>query len=246
MSYNFKNKKVFLTGSTGTIGKTIAEFFSKSGANLICTGTNENKLNDLKNNIGNNHKFYKFDINNIDDLEKNIDIISNDHKDIDIIVNNAGYNADMLSIKMKNEQWDKVININLSSHFKIIKKFIPNMIKNKGGRIIGISSIVAFTGNKGQANYSASKSGMIGLYKSLALEYASRNITINIIAPGFIESNMTDKLDENQKKSITDRIPISRLGTSKDVANGVLFLSSDDSSYITGQTLHINGGLLMV
>ena len=120
------------------------------------------------------------------------------------------------------------------------------MIKNKGGRIIGISSIVAFTGNKGQANYSASKSGMIGLYKSLALEYASRNITINIIAPGFIESNMTDKLDENQKKSITDRVPISRLGTSKDVANGVLFLSSDDSSYITGQTLHINGGLLMI
>ena len=246
MSYSFLNKKIFLTGATGSIGNAIAKLFNICGGILICTGTNQNKLDDLRNDIGDKHSFYKIDLNNDIEFENNISEISNKHKDINILVNNAGFNLDKLSIKMKDDEWDRVININLSSNFKIIKKIVPNMIKNKNGRIIGISSIVAFTGNKGQANYSASKSGMIGLYKSLALEYASRNITVNTIAPGYIESNMTNKLEDTQKEIITRKIPSNRLGSPTDIAYGVLFLSSDQSSYITGQTLHINGGLLMV
>ena len=246
MQFDFNNKVVFLTGSTGGIGISIAKKFNEFGATLICSGTNKEKLNNLKNLIGSNHYFYKIDLNDNTELENTIDDIIIKHSKIDILINNAGLNSDNLSLRLKNEEWDKVININLTSNFKIIKKIAPLMIKAKTGRIIGISSVVAFTGNKGQANYTASKSGMIGLYKSLALEYASRGITINIIAPGFIQTKMTDKLESKQIENISSKIPLNKLGNTEDIAFGALYLASEEAGYITGQTLHINGGMLMV
>jgi len=246
MLFNLSDKKVFLTGSTGTIGYSIAKIFNESGAILVCTSTSKDKLEKLKSKIGDKHYFYELNLSDGLNLEKKLNEITDIHKDISIIINNAGSNADNLSLRMKNEQWDEIINVNLTSNFKIIKKIVPSMIKQKYGRIIGISSVVAFTGNKGQSNYSASKSGMIGLYKSLALEYAPRGITVNIIAPGFIESNMTDRLDSKQTQNILNKIPLNKLGNSDDVAYGALFLSSEEARYITGHTIHINGGMLMV
>ena len=246
MYFNLENKKVLLTGSTGSIGTSIAKTLNKSNAKLICTSTSEEKINRIKNDIGTEHSYYKIDLNNNEELEDKMNQITSDHNDIDILINNAGLNQDNLSLRLKDDQWEKVININLSSNFRIIKKVAPIMIKRKYGRILGISSIVAFTGNKGQANYSASKSGMIGLYKSLALEYASRNITVNLIAPGFIKSEMTDKLNEKQIELLSSRIPMNKLGSAEDISYATLFLISEESAFITGQTIHINGGMLMV
>ena len=199
-----------------------------------------------KNEIGEDHFYYQLNLDNDNNFNNQIDEILKQHSDIDILINNAGYNSDNLSLRLKDEEWEKVLSINLTSNFKIIKKIAPNMIKNKYGRIIGISSVVAFTGNKGQSNYSASKSGLVGLYKSLALEYASRGITINLIAPGFIESAMTNKLNNQQIENITSKIPLNRLGNVQDVAYGALYLASKESGFITGQTLHINGGMVMI
>ncbi|PPR43075.1 MAG: 3-oxoacyl-[acyl-carrier-protein] reductase FabG [Alphaproteobacteria bacterium MarineAlpha5_Bin11] len=246
MSFDFSNKKILITGSTGSIGSSMVKIFSDLGATIICTSTSENKINDLKNKVGNSHFYYNIDFFDKNNFDSKLEEIFNEHNDINVIINNAGYNADNLSLKMKNEEWDKVIDVNLTANFRIIKKFIPQMMKSKNGRVIGISSVVAFTGNKGQVNYSASKSGMIGMYKSFALEYASRGITFNIIAPGFIKTSMTDRLDSSQVDNITKRIPLNKLGTVEDVAFGAVFLASDRSGYITGQTLHINGGMLMI
>tara|TARA_B100001123_G_scaffold296880_1_gene331166 strand:- start:440 stop:1180 length:741 start_codon:yes stop_codon:yes gene_type:complete len=246
MFFDLNDKKVFLTGSTGTIGSSIASVFNKSGATLICTSTSKSKLTKLKEIIGEKHFFYLLDLKNNKEFDNRLNEIIKAHNDINVIINNAGYNDDNLSLRMKEEQWNDVININLTSNYKIIKKIAPSMIKAKYGRIIGISSVVAFTGNKGQSNYSASKSGMIGLYKSLALEYASRGITVNMIAPGFIESNMTDKLDSQQKEKIIINIPLKKLGKSEDIAYGALYLASKESGFITGHTIHINGGMLMI
>jgi len=246
MFFKLNGKKVLITGSTGTIGSSIVKIFDQSGAILICTSTSSEKLKNLKKLIGNKHFFYLVDLNNKENLENRLDEIVNTHDDISILINNAGINLDNLSLRMTNEKWEEVINVNLTSNFKIIKKITPLMIKLRFGRIIGISSIIGFTGNKGQSNYSASKSGMIGLYKSLALEYASRGITVNLIAPGFIKSNMTNKLNQIQIQNILTKIPLNKLGSSDDIAYGVLFLASEESSYITGNTIHINGGMLMV
>ena len=246
MFFNLKEKKVLLTGSTGTIGTSIAKIFNQSGAILICTSTSKEKLDILKKIIGDRHFFYLIDLNDKESFESKLDEIVNDHNDISILINNAGINLDNLSLRMTDEKWDEVININLTSNFKIIKKVAPIMLKSKYGRIIGISSIIGFTGNRGQSNYSASKSGMIGLYKSIALEYATRGITVNLIAPGFIKSNMTDKLESIQIQNILTKIPLNKLGNSDDIAYGVLFLASEEASYITGHTIHINGGMLMV
>ena len=246
MLFNLSNKKVFLTGATGSIGRSIAKIFSNAGAKIICTSTTNDKLDILKNEIGEDHFYYQLNLDNDNNFHNQIDEILKQHSDIDILINNAGYNSDNLSLRLKDEEWEKVLSINLTSNFKIIKKIVPNMIKNKYGRIIGISSVVAFTGNKGQSNYSASKSGLVGLYKSLALEYASRGITINLIAPGFIESSMTNKLNNQQIENITSKIPLNRLGNVQDVAYGALYLASKESGFITGQTLHINGGMVMI
>ena len=246
MQYDFYNKKILITGASGGIGNALCKKFAESNSNIICTSSNKEKLENLKKIYGNNHHYYCLDLSNSNSLSDSIKQIVNDHKDIEILINNAGITDDNLFLRMKNKQWNDVININLNSNFYIIKEILPNMIRKKSGNIIGITSVVAMTGNAGQANYTASKSAMIAMYKSIALEVALRNIRVNTIAPGFINSPMTKKLNNDQVNVIMQKIPMKKLGEPEDVANLALFLSSNYASYITGQTFHINGGMLMV
>ena len=246
MQYNSKNKKVLITGSSGGIGKALCKKYIQNDSTLICTSQSEDKLEQLKNEFGNRHFYYTLNLSNIDQISNIVKRISSEHKDLDIIINNAAITNDNIFLRMKEEQWNDVIKINLTSNFYIIKTLLPNLLKNKSGCVIGISSVVGLTGNPGQANYTASKAGMISMYKSIALEVAQRNIRMNIIAPGFIKTPMSEKLNQEQVDSILSRIPMNKLGTPEDVANLAFFLSSDEASYITGQTFHINGGMLMV
>ncbi len=240
------NKKVLITGGSGGIGTAICDLFFSKNYKLILTSSSDDKLNKLKIKYGeNNNYFYKLDLSNKISTEDCVKDIAKNHKDLSIIVNNAGITQDSLLLRMKSDQWENVIKTNLDSNYYILKNLIPNMMSNKYGKVIGISSVIALTGNPGQSNYAASKSGMLGLYKSLALEFSRRNININIVSPGFIISSMTDKLSDNQKNDILNKIPMNRFGTAQDVANLVYFLSSDKSSYITGQNFNINGGMLM-
>ena len=246
MKVNLENKKVLLTGASGGIGKALSQKFINNGANLIFTSSNNDKLDELRNLYGDVHSYYLLDLSKKENLMDNINNIKEKNKDIDIIINNAGITKDNLLLRMSVEQWQEVIDINLSSSFYIIKNILPDMVKNRKGKILGITSVVALTGNPGQSNYTASKGGMIAMYKSLAIEVAQRNINVNLIAPGFIESPMTNELNDDQKKTIMDKIPMKRFGLPEDVANMALFLTSDHSSYITGQTFHVNGGMLML
>ena len=246
MNNNLIGKKVLITGSSGGIGKILSKKFIDNECKIIFTSSNNDRLNDLKNLYGSDHIYYKLDLRNISDLKKCMEQITNENKDLEILINNAGLTNDNLLLRMKEEQWNDVINVNLNSNFYIIKSILPNMLKNKTGKIIGISSVVALTGNPGQSNYTASKAAIISMYKSLAIEVAQRNININLIAPGFIKSPMTDKLNETQKNTIMEKIPMKRFGYPEDIANLAIFLASSNSSYITGQTFHVNGGMLMV
>ena len=241
-----ESKKIFITGASGGIGSAICKKFIDKKYSFVLTSSSDEKIKNLKKNYGNNHYYYKVDLSDHEDLQNCLNRIAKEHKDISIIVNNAGTTADNLIFRMKHEQWTKIIQTNLNSNFQIIKTLLPNMLSNKYGKIIGISSIVGTIGNPGQSNYVASKSGMIGLYKSIALEVAKRNINVNVISPGFISTSMTDNLSINQKDFYLSKIPMARFGKSEDIANMVFFLASDDSSYITGQNFHINGGMLMV
>ena len=243
---NKDKKKIFITGSSGGIGDSISDKFLDNNYTLVLSSSSDEKLEILKKKFGENHFYYKLDLSDNYKLQNTISDLSNDHKDISVIVNNAGITEDNLIFRMKSDQWEKVINTNLSSNYFIIKSLLPNMLANRYGKIIGISSVVATTGNPGQSNYVASKSGMIGLYKSVALEVAKRNINVNVISPGFISTPMTDKLNDNQKENILSKIPMQTFGDPKDVANLVYFLSTDEASYITGQNININGGMLMV
>jgi len=239
-------KKILITGASGGIGSSISDKFLKNDYEMILTSSSDTTLKKLKQKYGNNHHYYILDFKNPDENNITLKKISEDHKDLNVIVNNAGITDDSLLLRMKNDQWNNVIQANLSSNFSIIKALLPNMIKNKSGNIIGVSSVVATSGNPGQSNYVAAKSGMIGLYKSVALEVASRNINVNIVSPGFVISPMTDKLNDKQKGVILEKIPMKRFGESNEIAELVYFLSSDESRYITGQNIHINGGMLMV
>ncbi len=241
-----KDLKIFVTGASGGIGSEICNKFINKNYTLVLTSSSEKKLEILKSTYGENHYYYKTNLTDNKNLQDTLEIISKDHKDISVIVNNAGITKDNLIFRMKDEQWSEVIQTNLNSHYQIIKTLLPNMLSHKYGKIIGISSIVGSTGNPGQANYVASKSGLVGLYKSIALEVARRNINVNIISPGFISTAMTENLSEDQKNNYLSRIPMMRFGSPKDVANLVYFLSTEDASYITGQNIHINGGMLMV
>ena len=240
---DLKKINVILTGSTGGIGGAILETLYNSNANIIATGTNQNKLDKIK------EKFSKVTTKNFDILEHNsiekfVDECSEIfHNKIDVLINNAGVTNDNLTIRMKLNEWNKVINLNLTSTFLISKNVIKKMLKNKNGKIINITSVVGHTGNIGQANYAASKAGLIGMSKSLALEYGKKNIKINCISPGFIKSEMTDKINDNFKQTLLEKISLERFGTPEDVANAALFLSSDLSNYITGETIHVNGGM---
>tara|TARA_Y100000741_G_C18203947_1_gene538848 strand:+ start:426 stop:1154 length:729 start_codon:yes stop_codon:yes gene_type:complete len=238
--------KILVTGASGGIGSAIADQFAKDEQTLILTSSSKDTLTLLKNKYGNSNFYYNLNFNDSKILDESLKLISEEHKDLSVIVNNAGITEDSIILRMKQEQWEKVIQANLSSNFSIIKNLLPNMIKQKYGKIIGISSVVAISGNPGQSNYVAAKSGMIGFYKSLALEVASRNINVNVISPGFITSPMTDKLNDKQKDQILQKIPMNRFGQPNEIANLVKFLSSDYSNYITGQNFHVNGGMLMV
>ena len=242
---NLKNKKAVITGATGGIGNSIVEKFHTEGVKIFGTGTNEEKLNKLKNSF-NGVILKKFDISKHDEIEKFVDTVCDELEGCpDILINNAGITKDNLSLRMSQNEWQQVIDINLTSTFLLCKFFLKKMIKNKFGKIINITSVVGHTGNVGQANYAASKSGIIGMSKSLALEYAKKNININCISPGFIKTNMTEKIDLKFKELILAKIPSNRLGDPVDVANVAAFLSSEMSNYITGETIHVNGGMYL-
>ena len=241
---DFKNKKILITGATGGIGQSLVKKFVDLQGNVLATGTKSEKLDLLKKNFP-NINILRFDISEHSKIEEFIENVSSQLVGLDVLVNNAGINMDNLSLRMKDEEWKKVIDLNLGSTFFLCKYAIKKMLKNKYGRIVNITSIVGHTGNLGQANYAASKAGIIGMTKSLAIEYAKKNITLNCVSPGFIQSNMTDKIVESIKAVLTSRIPMSKLGTGEDVANTAAFLSSDAASYITGETIHVNGGMYM-
>ena len=241
---NFKNKKILVTGATGGIGREIVKKLISLEGSVVATGTNTERLDLLKKDFP-NVNVVKFDISDHSKIEEFIDNTTTQLTGLDILINNAGVNMDNLSLRMKDEEWNKVIDINLTSTFLLSKYAIKKMLKNKYGRIVNISSVVGHTGNVGQANYAASKSGIIGMTKSLAIEYAKKNITLNCVSPGFIQSKMTDNINESVKATLTSRIPMSRLGNAEDVANSVAFLSSDQASYVTGETIHVNGGMYM-
>ena len=241
---NFKNKKILITGATGGIGNAIVKKFVSLEGKVLATGTKTEKLETLKKDFP-NINILKFDISDHSKIEEFIENVSSQLSGLDILINNAGLNMDNLSLRMKDEEWKKVIDVNLGSTFFLCKHAIKKMLKNKYGKIVNITSVVGHTGNLGQANYAASKAGIIGMSKSLAIEYAKKNITINCVSPGFIQSKMTDNIVESIKAVLTSRIPMAKLGTGEDVSNTVAFLSSDASSYITGETIHVNGGMYM-
>ena len=240
----FKNKNILITGATGGIGNELVKKFVSLGGNVLATGTKTERLDEVKKSHS-NIIVKKFDIIEHERIEEFIDNTHLELGGLDILINNAGVNMDNLSLRMKDDEWKKVIDINLTSTFLLSKYAIKKMLKSKFGRIVNITSIVGHTGNLGQANYSASKSGLIGMSKSLAIEYAKKNITINCVSPGFITSNMTMNIAEKVKLYLTSRIPMGRLGSGEDVANCVAFLSSNQASYITGETIHVNGGMYM-
>ena len=241
---NFKNKKILITGATGGIGRNLVKKYVELGGAVLATGTKDEKLEEIKKNFPRTNVI-KFDISNHSKIEEFVDNVALELGGLDVLVNNAGMNMDNLSLRMKDEEWKNVIDINLSSTFLLSKYSIKKMLKNKFGRIVNITSIVGHTGNAGQSNYAASKAGIIGMTKSLAIEYAKKNITINCVSPGFIDTSMTKSIAEKVKLFLTSRIPMGRLGSGEDVSNCVAFLSSEGASYITGETLHVNGGMYM-
>ena len=242
---DLKENNIIVTGATGGIGNSVIEKLYNAGANILATGTKNEKLEELKKQFK-NIKVLKFDISQTSNLENFIeDATKQLGGKLDCIVNNAGITQDNLAIRMSIEEWKNVIDINLTSTFLISKFAIKKMLKNKKGKIINITSVVAHTGNLGQTNYTASKAGIIAMSKSLAIEYAKKNINVNCISPGFIKTAMTDKIDEKFKEVIISKIPSARLGEPEDVANAVIFLVSSFSDYINGETLHVNGGLYM-
>ena len=241
---DLKDKKILITGATGGIGNCLVEKFDYLGSKILATGTNENKLQSLKKNFPNIH-IEKFKLDEHNQIESFVEKIDKQLDGIDVLINNAGITLDNLSNRLSEENWKKVLDINLTSTFLMCKHTIKKMLKKKYGKIINITSIVGHTGNLGQANYAASKAGILAMSKSLAIEYARKNININCVAPGFIKTEMTDKINEEFKKSLIEKIPSGNLGTGEDVSNCVAFLASEMSNYINGETIHVNGGMYM-
>jgi 3-oxoacyl-[acyl-carrier protein] reductase len=242
---DLKSKNIIITGASGGIGNSIVKRLCESGANILATGTKIEKLKELQSKLK-NIKILKFDISQDDKIEEFIENATTElGGSLDCIINNAGITQDNLAIRMSLDEWKKVIDINLTSTFLLSKFAIKKMLKNKSGKIINITSVVGHTGNLGQSNYTASKAAIVAMSKSLAIEYAKKNININCISPGFIKTAMTDKIDEKYREIIVSKIPSARLGEPEDVANAVLFLASNQSNYINGETLHVNGGMYM-
>ena len=242
--FDLSGKRVLITGAAGGIGKELSRSFLEVGANIILSGTNIKRLQSLKDDLNQECEVYKCDLKNVDEINDLLNFLD-ESGGVDVLINNAGKTEDNLLMRMSDEQWEDIMLINLTSVMRLTRGIIRGMIKKRWGRIINITSIVALTGNPGQSNYVASKSGLIGFSKSLASEVASRGITVNCIAPGFIKTNMTDKLNENQTSSILSRIPMNRIGLPTEICSSAIYLASSNSNYITGQTIHVNGGMLM-
>ena len=246
MNINFKDKNVLVTGAAGGIGSEIVKSMHSLGASIIISGSNEKKLANFSNQFSSPLQYYPADLSKYDDIEQLVNnTLDKFNNKLDILINNAGITKDNLMLRMKDSDWSDVINLNLNSTFYLTKLFLRYMIKNRYGRIINISSVVGSSGNLGQANYSASKAGIEGMSKSIALEVASRNVTINCVAPGFIETEMTKDILAKNEESLKNKIPMGRVGFPDEVASLVSFLASDEAGYITGQTIHINGGLYL-
>lgn len=241
---DLKNKKVIITGGSRGIGLAILKEFYLAESEILTIGSNINNLEKIKNEYP-NIKVEQLDLKNLDELNNQFPKFIDKLGGIDILVNNAGITKDNLTLRMKQEEWKDVIDINLNSAFFTCQHSIKAMIKNKAGNIINITSVVGHTGNPGQANYTASKAGIVAMTKSLAKEYAKKNIRINCVSPGFISTDMTKNLKEEYKQELMKNIPINRLGNGEDIAKAVRFLASNDSSYITGETIHVNGGMYM-
>ena len=240
---DLKNLNIILTGATGVIGNSILDKLVLGGSNILATGTNDERLNKIRDKHE-NIKTLKFDISNHDKIEAFVEDCNNIFSNkIDILINNAGITKDNLSIRMKEDEWKKVIDLNLSSTFFMTKNVIKKMLKSKSGKIINVTSVVGHSGNIGQANYAASKAGIIAMSKSLALEYGKKNIKVNCVSPGFIMSDMTDKISDEHTDLLKSRISLNKFGNPEDVANTIAFLSSNLSDYITGETIHVNGGM---
>ena len=241
---NLKTKKVLITGATGGIGNSLVEKFYNLGSTIVATGTNEEKLSNLKKKFP-NILIEKFKLDEHSKIESFVENVEKKLEGLDILVNNAGITLDNLSIRLTEENWKKVLDINLTSSFLMCKHAIKKMLRKKSGKIVNITSIVGHTGNLGQANYAASKAGIVAFSKSLAIEYAKKNININCVSPGFIKTDMTDKINEDFKKILIGKIPSGDLGTGEDISNCVAFLASDMAKYINGETIHVNGGMYM-
>ena len=244
--FDLKGKKALVTGASGGIGGEIAKTLNEAGAEVAISGTRLESLQVLSDLLDDNTHIFPCNLSNPLAIEDLLRDASEKMGGIDILVNNAGITRDNLFMRMSDEEWQTVLDINLTATMKLCKGVMRGMMKNRWGRIINISSVVGSTGNPGQANYAASKAGMVGMSKSLAFEVASRGITVNIIAPGFIETPMTDKLNEDQKTNIMSQIPAGRMGTASEIASAALYLASQEASYLTGATLHINGGMAMI
>lgn len=244
--FDLTGKGALVTGATGAIGEAIARALHAQGATVAVSGTRREVLDKLAGELGSRVHVLPCDLGDKDQVEALVPAAEEALQKVDILVANAGVNRDNLFVQLKDEDWDKVIAVNLTSTFRLSRAAVSRMMRRRFGRIIGISSVVGFTGNPGQGNYTASKAGMVGMMKSVAAEYARRNITANCIAPGIIVSAMTEKLNEKQRETIMSRVPMARLGTPQDIAAAAVYLASDEAAYVTGQTIHVNGGMAMI
>ncbi|MEK9946389.1 MAG: 3-oxoacyl-[acyl-carrier-protein] reductase [Alphaproteobacteria bacterium] len=244
--FDLSNKRALVTGASGAIGGAIARALHGAGASVALSGTREPALKSLADELGDRASVVVADLSDAAAVDGLVGNVTEALGGIDILVNNAGLTRDNLAMRMKDEEWQTVLDVNLTAAFRLSRASLRPMMKQRWGRIVGITSIVGVTGNPGQANYAAAKAGMIGMSKALAQEVASRGITVNCVAPGFVESPMTDALSEDQREKLAVAIPSGRFGTAADIAASVLYLSSDEAAYVTGQTLHVNGGMAMI
>ena len=244
---NLENLNILITGASGGIGTSLSKVFSSTNANLFLLGSSNEKISKLQQELPpkENINYFTVDLGQRENVNNFCDSIIDEYGGISVVINNAGITQDSIFMRMSDSSWDNVFAVNLDASMVICRKFIRGMIKNKWGRIVNISSVVASTGNPGQSNYVAAKSALNGLTKSMALEVATRGVTVNCISPGFIDTSMTAKLTDDQKSKITEKIPMGRMGTADDISSLALFLASDEASYITGQNIHVNGGLFL-